>query len=154
MGREQGHLELTTGRAIDKRAIALRLAEIASLYAVQSIGYDDWRFADLAKMLEDEGIDLPLKPMRQGFKTMAPCVDAFEAAIVDRRIVHGNNPLLTYCVANVVADLDPTGGRKMNKKRSRTHIDSAVCLAMALGLQATEPGPIVYNFDMPMVLTA
>jgi hypothetical protein len=53
------------------------------------------------------GIVLPLQPLRQGFKSMAPCVDAFEAAIIDRKICHGNNPLLTYCVANVVADVKP-----------------------------------------------
>jgi phage terminase large subunit-like protein len=151
--REQGYLETTAGRAIDKGAIAIRLAEIAAAYDVQAIGYDDWRFADLAKIISDEGIDLPLKPVRQGFKTMGGFVDSFETAILERKIVHPNNPLLTYCVSNVVAEIDPVGNRKMSKKRSRSRIDSAVCLAMALGLHATEPGPTTYDFSQPMVLS-
>jgi phage terminase large subunit-like protein len=150
--REHGLIETTHGRAIDKAAVAYRLAEIASCYDLQALGFDDWRFADLAKILHDEGIVLPLKPMRQGFKTMAPCVDALEGAVVDRKIVHGNNPVLTMCVSNAVAVLNSAGERKMDKARSRSRIVGAVCLAMALGLHATEPGPIVYDFSQPMVL--
>ena len=51
-------------------------------------------------------------------------------------------------------EIDPTGSRKMSKKRSRSRIDSAVCLAMALGLHATEPAPLTYDFSQPMVLSA
>jgi phage terminase large subunit-like protein len=150
---DQGLIETTHGRAIDKLAVALRLAEIASLYDLQALGYDEWRFADLLKILEDEGIVLPLKPMRQGFKTMGPCVDALESAVVDRKILHGHHPTLTMCIANAVVDTDPTGSRKLSKKRSRSRIDGAVCLAMALGLRATEPVR-EYDFSAPMVLTA
>jgi phage terminase large subunit-like protein len=92
--------------------------------------------------------------MRQGFKTMGPCVDALERAVVDRQIVHGGNPLLTMCIANAVAEIDPAGNRKLSKKRSRTRIDSAVCLAMALGLHAIEPEPRRYDFSGQMVLRA
>lgn len=134
---ETGHIEVTSGRAIDKLAVALRLAEIASKYDLQLLGFDDWRFADLQKILYDEGIELPLRPMRQGFKTMGPCVDALERAVVDRQIVHNSNPVLTMCIANAVVDPDPAGNRKLSKKRSRSRIDGAVCLAMALGLHAT-----------------
>jgi phage terminase large subunit-like protein len=151
--RDQGFIETTHGRAIDKAAVAMRLAEIASLHDVRAIGFDDWRFADLAKLLSDEGIDLPLKPMRQGFRTMGPCVDALEGAVVDRKIRHGNNPVLTMCIANAVAAMDPTGSRKLDKARSRSRIDGAVCLAMALGLHATEPEPKVYDFSQSMVLS-
>jgi phage terminase large subunit-like protein len=152
--RDQGLIETPPGRAIDKTAIAYRLAEIASSYDLQALGFDEWRFADLAKILHDEGIDLPLKSMRQGFKTMAGCVDALEGAVVDRKILHGNNPVLTMCIANAVAVMNPAGDRKLDKARSRSRIDGAVCLAMALGLQATEPGPREYDFSLPAVLSA
>jgi phage terminase large subunit-like protein len=152
--RDQGLIETTPGRAIDKTAVAYRLAEIASNYDLQALGFDDWRFADLEKILHDEGIVLPLKPMRQGFKTMAGCVDQLESAVVDGKIVHGNNQVLTMCIANAVAVMNPAGDRKLDKARSRSRIDSAVCLAMALGLRATEPGPITYDFSGAGILTA
>jgi phage terminase large subunit-like protein len=150
--RDQGLIETPAGRAIDKAAVALRLAEIASQYDVQSIGFDEWRFADLQKILTDEGITLPMKAMRQGFKTMAGCVDALERAVVDRKILHNGNQVLTMCISNATVETDPTGSRKLSKKRSRSRIDSAVCLAMALGLQATEPGARIYDFSLPGVL--
>jgi phage terminase large subunit-like protein len=152
--RDEGYLETTPGRAIDKAAVAYRLAEIASTYDLQGLAFDEWRFADLEKILYDEGINLPLRKMRQGFKTMAGCVDALERAVIDQKIVHGNNPLLTMCVANAAVEMDPAGNRKLSKKRSRARIDSAVCLAMALGLQATEPGARIYDFSLPGVLVA
>jgi phage terminase large subunit-like protein len=151
---EGGYIQTTAGRSIDKMAIALKLAEVSATYDLQLLGYDEWRFADLAKLLFDEGIELPLRPTRQGTKTMAPTVDALEDAVVDCEIVHDGNPVLTMCIANAVAYTDSSGGRKLDKKRSRSRIDGAVCLAMALGLHATEPGPQVYDFSQPMVLTA
>src|SRR5690606_5265780 len=103
---------------------------------LQALGFDEWRFADLKKILDDEGIDLPLEPVRQGFKTMAPFVDAFEAAVVNREILHDGNAVLSYCVAMAVVETDPAGNRKLSKKRSRPGIDGAVRLPTALGLHA------------------
>jgi phage terminase large subunit-like protein len=139
--RDQGYIETTTGRAIDKRAVALRLAEIVGRYELRALGFDEWRFADLQTILDAEGIVLPLRKMRQGFKTMAPCVDAMEAAILDRKIRHDGNPVLKMCIANAVAAQDPAGNRKLDKARSRSRIDGAVCLAMALGIRATDAEP-------------
>jgi phage terminase large subunit-like protein len=133
---ELGLIEATAGRANDKMAIVLRLAEITKHYDLQVIGYDDWRFADLAKLMFDEGLDLPLRPVRQGTKTMTPMVDELERAVIDREIVHDGNPVLTSHIASAVAYAKPTGERKLDKKRSRARIDGAVCLAMALGLKA------------------
>jgi phage terminase large subunit-like protein len=133
---EQGLIEATAGRANDKMAIVLRLAEITRHYDLQTVGYDDWRFADLAKLIFDEGLNLPLQPVRQGTKTMTPMVDELERAIVDREIVHDGNQVLTSHIASAVAYTKPTGERKLDKKRSRSRIDGAVCLAMALGLKA------------------
>jgi phage terminase large subunit-like protein len=151
--RDQGLLLTTHGRAIDKTAIAFKLAEIASSYDLQALGFDEWRFSDLQKILTDESIEVPLRPVRQGFKTMAGMVDALESAVVDQEIVH-NHQILTMCIANAAVERDAAGGRKLSKKRSRSRIDLAVCLAMALGLKATEPGPRQYDFSQPMVLSA
>jgi phage terminase large subunit-like protein len=152
--RDQGHIETPGGNAIDKHAIALRLAEIAKLYDLKALAFDEWRFADLEKILTDEGIALPLRKFRQGFKSMAPAVDELERAVVDRLIVHDGNPVLRMCIANSVAVMDAAGGRKIDKARSRARVDSAVCLAMALGIRATEPKPREYDFSRPLVLSA
>lgn len=148
----EGFIEALPGRAIDKQSVVMRLAEIASQYDLRGLAFDEWRFADIQKILDDEGIELPLRKTRQGFKSMSPCVDALEIAVLNRAIRHDSNPPLTMCIANAVVTMDAAGNRKIDKARSRARVDGAVCLAMALGLKATEPEPIELNFDRPLVL--
>jgi phage terminase large subunit-like protein len=42
------------------------------------------------------------------------------------------------CAANAVADRDPAGNRKLNKKNSVGKIDGLVALAMALGAEGQD----------------
>lgn len=151
---DQGHIEPTPGRAIDKRAVALRLAEIASRFDLRGVGFDRWRMADLKKILEDEGIELPLKDWGQGFKDMGPAVDVLESLILDRKLKHGGHPVLMWCSSNAVVSVDPAGARKIAKDKSRDRVDGLVALCMAVGLASREPKPAEYDFSRPLVLTA
>jgi phage terminase large subunit-like protein len=135
--RDEGWIECPPGRAINKRFIVRRLAQVAQDYDLQEVGYDEWRFADLQQIMEEEALELPLTSVRQGVKTMAHMVDAMEGDIVDARITHGSNLCLTMCVANAVAKPDEHGHRKIVKPKTRAKVDGAVCLAMACGLRAT-----------------
>lgn len=149
--RDMGLLEANPGRAIDRLAIAMRLAQISADYDIRGIAYDRWRFEDLNKTLSDEGIDLPLKAWGQGFRDMAPAIDALEAAILDRKIAHAGHPILTWNMSNAVVTMDPAGARKIAKDKSIERVDGIIALAMALGLHAREPGPLEYDFSQPMV---
>ena len=151
--RDQGFLETTPGRAIDKGAIAFRMAEIASAYDVRGVAYDRWRIEDLKKALSDDGVELPLIAWGQGFRDMSPALDAMEVAVLHRKLRHGGHPVLTWNASNAVVVSDPAGGRKIAKDRSRERVDGLVALAMAIGLHAREPKPIEYNFDRPLVLS-
>ena len=79
-----------------------------------------------------------LVPWGQGFKDMAPAIDALESAVTDRKIVHPNNPCLNWNMANAVAVMDPAGGRKLDKDKARFRIDGAVALAMLMGLRSRD----------------
>ena len=129
-------IELTPGRAVDYRFVARRLARIASDYDLKGIAYDRWRIKALERILAEEGITLPLVEWGQGFKDMAPAVDALEAAVLDGKLRHGGNPVLNWNCANCAVELDAAGNRKLSKKRSREKIDGVVALAMAIGLEA------------------
>lgn len=131
--RSSGHLEALPGRAIDKLAVIGRLAEILSLYDVQAIAYDRWRIEDFKMLLEQEGVSLPLVPFGQGLKDMAPAIDEFERLLLDARLKHPGNPVLTWCAANAVVISDPAGNRKFAKHRATGRIDGMVAAAMAIG---------------------
>lgn len=145
---KQGHLIAVPGRYIDREVVARAVAELCGTYCVLGMAYDRWRIDDLIKEFDRIGFEghkegepgdgLRLVPWGQGFKDMAPAIDALEQAVMDRSLAHPGNPVLTWNVANAVATLDPAGNRKLDKQKARFRIDGAVALAMALGLKARD----------------
>lgn len=140
--RDQGYLEAPPGRAIDKGAVVRRLAEVTSRFDVQGIAFDRWRIADLKKALADDGLEVPLVDWGQGFRDMAPAVDALETAVLTGRLRHGGHPVLRWNAANACITQDPAGSRKIDKARSTGRIDGLVALAMAIGLAERTSGPV------------
>ncbi|WP_414901294.1 terminase large subunit [Sphingomonas flavalba] len=142
---DAGWIETTNGRATDRVAIARRLADIRQCYDVAGIAFDRWRFEDLAKLLSDEGIDLPMSEFVPGFKSYAAAVDAFERAVLERRMRHNGSPILKWQAGNVIIEQDAAGNRKPSKAKSIDKIDGIVAAIMACGLAATDEGPKVYR---------
>ncbi|MCC7046730.1 MAG: terminase large subunit [Alphaproteobacteria bacterium] len=151
--RNQGHIATWPGRVTDKRAVALRLAELASFYDIREIAFDRWRINDFKKILADEGIDLPLIEFGQGYKDQGPAVDALEIAILGRRLAHGGHPVLTWNVANAAVETDPAGARKITKQRAIARVDGLIALLMAVGLHSRTP-QLEMDFERPLVLSA
>jgi phage terminase large subunit-like protein len=129
----QGFIRTTPGATVDLEAVALDMAEILSDCDVAAIAYDRWRIDVLKKELERLGLELPLVPHGQGFRDMAPALDALEAELLNGRVAHGGHPVLTFCAANAVAVKDPSGNRKLDKSRRTGRIDGLQALAMAFG---------------------
>lgn len=142
---KQGLIEATTGRAIDKRFIAARLAEMVNRYDVRGIAFDRWGMADLRAILNAEGIDLPLVEWGQGYRDMGPAVDAFEIALLEGKLRHGMHPVLRWTAGNLVYEMDPTGARKPSKNRSIERIDPMAATIMAIGLSSRDEGEAVFK---------
>ena len=81
---------------------------------------------------------------------MSPAIDQFEAAILNKTVRHNGHPVLTWCAANAVTDIDPAGNRKLNKVRATGRIDIIVAAVMAHAAAAVvqEPeGPGFINLN-------
>lgn len=63
---------------------------------------------------------------------MAPALGKMERLVVEARLRHAGNPILTFCASNAVVEMDPAGNRKLAKNKSSGRIDGMVALAMAL----------------------
>lgn len=135
---KDGWIDATPGRATDRQSIVRRLVDIVQSYDLQGIAFDRWRFEDLAKMLNDEGITLPMVEFVPGVKSYAPAMDAFETAVLERRMQHNNNPVLRWQAGNVRVETDAAGNRKPSKSKSLDRIDGQVATIMACGLAARE----------------
>lgn len=139
--RDRGLIETTPGKAVNRRHLAMRVAEIVAPFDLRKVAYDRWRIEDLQAACGDEGIDLPLAPYGQGYKDMAPAVEAFETLVLNGQLRHGGNPVLAWALSNVAMDQDPTGARKPNKERSLERIDPIAAALMAVGIWSKEPSP-------------
>ena len=127
-------MTLTPGRTVGYDFVAEYLAETCEKYGVREIRFDRWGIPELKSQLDAIGSkELPLEPHGQGFKDMAPALNALEAELLNGRFRHGGHPILTWCASNAVIDSDPAGNRKLNKKRAAGRIDGMVALAMAIG---------------------
>jgi phage terminase large subunit-like protein len=161
--QKAGHIEATGGKSIDKEMIARRIAELCGRYNVRALAYDRWRMGDILREFDRIGFaaykasdeddaagkrhyvthgktrdGLRIVPWGQGFRDMAPAIDALESAIVERKLIHPSNPCLNWNMANAIAVTDPAGGRKLDKDKSRFRIDGAVALAMLMGLRSRD----------------
>jgi phage terminase large subunit-like protein len=139
---KQGHLIATPGSAIEYEFVAQRLWDLFGKYSIRKIAFDRWNFKNLKPWLQrvgfsDEMIKEHFIEFGQGFQSMGPAVNAFEADLVSDKVVHDGNPVLTMCVANAVGRSEPAGGRKPDKERSRGRIDGVVAMLMAHAAAAT-----------------
>jgi len=132
----EGHLKTTPGRTVDYAFVAADIARITAGLNVQGIAYDRWRIDLLRHEFEKIGIDLPLVEWGQGFKDMAPALDALEAELLNGRVAHGGHPVLSMAAANATTARDPTGARKLDKSRATGRIDPLQAMAQAFGLAA------------------
>jgi phage terminase large subunit-like protein len=143
---KQGYIEATPGRATDKKRVAFRLAELCARFQPQLIAFDPWQITELERILNEEGITLPpFRQFGQGYKSMSPAIKAFEERVLNRRLKHRGNPLLTWAVSNVAIERDAAGNMKPSKERSRERIDPAVAAIMPVGLAAQEPPAVEFD---------
>lgn len=130
----QGYIRTIEGSSLDYEVLAKEIAEILAETNVQQIAFDRWRIDLLKKEFEELGIDLPLVEFGQGYKDMSPALEGLETLLLNEKIAHGNNPVLTMCIANTKVATDPAGNRKLDKQKATGRIDGAVALAMAIGV--------------------
>ncbi|HNN17367.1 MAG TPA: terminase large subunit [Giesbergeria sp.] len=130
----QGILRTTPGASVDLEHVAADMLEIFDGMDVQAIAFDRWRIDQLRRELDRMGAELPLVEFGQGFQSFSPALDVLEAELLNGRIAHGGNPLLTWCAANAVVVRDPAGNRKIDKARATGRVDGLIALTMAMGV--------------------
>lgn len=128
----EGHLRALPGNSIPYNLLAEQIVEIVEGMNLVAMAYDRWRLDILQNEFSRMGLALPLEPFGQGYKDMAPAVGEFEAYALDGYLRHGDNPLLTMCIANTAIENDAAGNRKPTKAKSHGRIDIAVAALMSV----------------------
>lgn len=126
-----GHL-YAIGTSTDPRVIANKIAEVNGSNKILGLAFDRWRIVEIKRELDAIGCNVPLIEHGQGFKDMSPAVNVLEHLVVERKLRHGNHPVLAMCATHAVVTRDPNNNRKLDKSKSTGRIDALVALAMAL----------------------
>ncbi|MBT9177522.1 MAG: hypothetical protein DDT20_01856 [Firmicutes bacterium] len=142
----QGHIQSTPGNAVDYRFVLADIKKLAAKYDIRAILFDRWGAARVAQDLEDEGLEVIA--FGQGFKDMSPPTKELLKLVLSKQIRHNGNPVLRWCVSNMVVKADEAGNIKPDKKKSTEKIDSAVASIMALAgalIKPNEPFRSIYE---------
>jgi phage terminase large subunit-like protein len=137
----QGFLQTTPGASVDYDFVARHLFELTHRHRIVKIGFDRWNFRHLRPWLLQAGFgEHEIKELfvevGMGYQTMSPAMRDLQSLILDRKLRHGNHPVLSMCAANSIVESDAAGNRKLSKKRASGRIDGMVALLVAL---ATAP---------------
>lgn len=135
---KNGLLRTTAGHTVDYDDVCNEIKEIIEDLNIASCAFDRWSIDIFRKACERTGLKINLVEHGQGFRDMSPALDALEADLLNGRIRHGMNPLLTMAAGNAVVTMDAAGGRKLDKSKATGRIDPMVALAMAEGAATKE----------------
>lgn len=131
------HLDATDGSEVDYREI-LESAKEASLETpARETPVDPHGATNLSHQLDDEGLN-PITIV-QNYTNMSDPMKELEAAIVSGRFHHDGNPIMTWCMGNVVGKFLPGNDDVVRPIKQGDHnkIDGAVALIMAVGRALT-----------------
>lgn len=143
----QGFLTATPGNVVDYAFVRRTVKDFAATHRIQKIGFDRWNATQLAVDLElEEG--MAVHPVGMGYKDMSPACKEFERLILGGLVRHGGDPVLTWCMDNIVVTADPAGNIKPDKSKATERIDAAVATIIAISAMINdrdEDGPSVYE---------
>lgn len=143
-----GLLLQTDGAEIDYREI-LEEAKLANqINPVQCSPIDPHGATNLSHQLDDEGLT-PIT-ITQNYGNMSDPMKELEAAIASGRFHHDGNPIMTWCIGNVIGKTLPGNDDVVRpiKQGNDNKIDGAVALIMGVGQVLVPPdkdGPSVYE---------
>lgn len=138
--KSQGYLTAMPGKAIDQSFVEARIHALMAAHHVPRVSVDPWNVHALIQRLTRDGVPVVAVPQTIANLT-SPC-KALETLILSRKIHHDGNPILRWCIGNVVVDADGHGNIRPNKERSREKIDGVSALVTALDGALRNPGSV------------
>jgi phage terminase large subunit-like protein len=142
---KDGFLETTPGASIEYEFVAKYLMGVFRRHNVQAVAFDRYNMRFLKPWLEKAGFSVreleKFHEFGQGFASMSPALRELESALLNRKLAHGNHPVLTMCAQNATIQSDGAENRKFVKAKASGRIDGMVALAMAVGVMPSAAAP-------------
>ncbi len=134
MWKEEGLLRTCAGNRVNYHDVVEWYTEVQEnddIFLYKG-GYDAWSADYFVKDMENTFGSVTMEKVIQGKKTLSGPMKNLGADIKKKRIVYNNNPLLKWCLCNVVIDVDKNDNIQPCKGRTPTkRIDGAAGLLNA-----------------------
>lgn len=142
----QGYLFDTDGAEVDYREILEEALGVHEETPVLYSAIDPFGATALQHELDDEGLTPVV--ITQNYTNMSSPMKELEAAVESGRFHHDGNPIMTWCVANVIGKHLPGNDDIVRpiKQGADSKIDGAVALIMAVGRAMAEQDDGIDNF--------
>lgn len=125
----EGHLLTTPGNITDYDYIEDTILDDAEEFRVVQLGFDPWHATQIATHLMDGGIDCVEVP--QTARNLSDPMQWIQALIEDGRIHHNGNPVMSWMVGNVTAQIDRNENVFPRKEQEQSKIDGMTALIIA-----------------------
>src|SRR4029077_10591576 len=101
---DEGWIEVTPGNVIDHAEIKAAVLADTKRFDLQDIAYDPWNATQLSSELTSEGVNMV--EFIQGLRSYTAPTKELQALVADRKLDHGNNPVLTVMASNLKVQTD------------------------------------------------
>jgi phage terminase large subunit-like protein len=145
-----GYIQICTGNEMDFGMIRDDVIEDSHQFSIEEVPHDPHGAIQISHELADSGL-LPVSMPQHGSTYTLP-INELEAAIDSGRIHHDGNPVMAWCIGNVIVH-EYKGGNKMpDKADNDSKIDGASALLMALARAMTINPTIVIGSDYELLV--
>jgi phage terminase large subunit-like protein len=134
---KEGWINIIDGNTIDFREVEKRIAQLSEKFSIRSMGYDEWNSRDLAVRLQDN-LNLATNINPQGYR-LSPALKKIKEKIANASILHNSNPVVLWCLDNVMIKENDEQNIKVVKprmtgasERMEKKIDPVISFAMAV----------------------
>jgi len=144
----QGWITVTDGAVVDYRYVKKYIIDqiAQNSWTVKELCFDPYNATQFSQEMDDEGLN-PVE-IRQGIKTLSEPTKNFRELTYQKRILHNNNPVLTWAISNAVVRQDHNSNIMLDKDKSTQKIDPIAALINAhvrAMVQPEKPQKSVYE---------
>jgi phage terminase large subunit-like protein len=141
---KQGFITVTPGDVTDHDWIEKKIKELSKEYEIVELAYDPSRAVQLVTHLQSEGLNLV--DYAQTAKSMNAPISYIEKLVFEKKLAHGNHPILRMNCSNAVTVANSNGELKFDKAKATGRIDGMQALADAFG-RARFAAPYLSVYD-------
>jgi phage terminase large subunit-like protein len=148
-----GDIIVTPGAQTDIAFMEEDIKKFASMVNLQDAAFDDWQANDLMGRLQKTSLKDKVINFNQTVRNMSEPMKEVEARVINRKLWHDGNPVMTWMMGNVVCKIDAKENvypRKESESDPNCKIDGPISLIMAVG-RSVVGKPAAPSYDLMFV---